>query len=87
MQSLRNTFQHLSFKDFLGVFLLCSMPNMTGRPGCRTMEMNGGSSASYVPRLRPLLSLVSTLLNRSGNRRAFDYQERAGDHFHCTVEP
>ena len=25
-----------------------SMPNMTGRPGCRTMEMNGGSSAPYL---------------------------------------
>ena len=27
---------------------LFSMPNMTGRPGCQTMEMNGGSSASYL---------------------------------------
>ena len=25
-----------------------SMPNMTGRPGHRTMEMNGGSSAPYL---------------------------------------
>ena len=27
-----------------------SMPNMTGRPGHRTMEMNGGSSTSYLAR-------------------------------------
>ena len=26
------------------------LANMTGRPGCRTMEMNGGSSAPYLAR-------------------------------------
>ena len=28
-----------------------STPDMIGRPGCRTMEMNGGSSASYLARV------------------------------------
>ena len=34
-----------------------SIPNMTGRPGCWTMEVNGGSSASHLARtpLRPLV--------------------------------
>ena len=45
---------------------------MTGRPGHRTMEMNGGSSASYLVRT-PCVPLFCTLLNRGGN-----YQERAG---------
>ena len=54
------------------------MPNMTGRPGYRTMEMNGGSSASS------LVPLASTLFSRGGNRRAF---RLPGDHFHSTVEP
>ena len=47
-----------------------SMPNMTGRPGCRTMEMNGGSSAPYLART-PCVPLFFTLFNRGGNRRAF----------------
>ena len=41
---------------------------MTGRPGCRTMEMIGGSSASYLAR-PPCVSLFCTLFNRDGNRR------------------
>ena len=43
---------------------------MTGRPGYRTMEMIGGSSASYLART-PCVPLFSTLFNRGGNRRAF----------------
>ena len=39
------------------VRLRISMPDMTGRPGCRTMEMNGGSSVPYLARttFRPLV--------------------------------
>ena len=46
------------------------VPNMTGRPGCQTMEMNGGSSVRYLART-PCVPLFSTLFNRGGNRRAF----------------
>ena len=46
------------------------MPNMTGRQGHRTMEMNGGSSAPYLA-CTPLRSLVCTLFNKAGSRRAF----------------
>ena len=59
---------------------------MTGRPGCRTMEMIGGSSASYLART-PCVSLFSTLFTRLETEGLLDYQGRAGDHFHCTVEP
>ena len=61
-----------------------SMPNMTGRPGHRTMEMNGGSSAPYLART-PCVPLFCTLFNRDGNRRAFGLPGAGGDHFHCTV--
>ena len=54
-------------------FFVMSMPNMSGRLGCRTMEMNGGSSASY--------------LARTPCRRAFRLPGEGGDHVHCTVEP
>ena len=63
-----------------------SMPNMTGRPGYRTMEMVGGSSVSYLART-PCVPFFSTLFNRGGNRRAFRLPGKGGDHFHCTVEP
>ena len=63
-----------------------SMPNMTGRPGYRTMEMSGGSSAPYLAGTR-CVPLFCTLFNRGGNRRAFRLPGAAGDHFHCTVEP
>ena len=42
---------------------------MTGRPGHRTMEMIGGSSAPYLART-PCVPLFCTLFNRDGNRRA-----------------
>ena len=60
--------------------------NMTELPGCRTMEMNGGSSASYLTRT-PCVPLFCTLLYRDGNRRAFRLPGEGEDHFHCTVEP
>ena len=48
---------------------LVSLPNMSGRPGtCRTVEMNRGSSASY---LACTLSVFCTLFHRGGKRRAF----------------
>ena len=43
---------------------------MTGRPGDRTMEMNGGSSVLYLART-PYVPSVCTLFNRVGKRRAF----------------
>ena len=53
------------------VFLsLCSMPNMTGRPGFRTMEMIGGSSAPYLART-PCVPLCCTSFNRVGNKERF----------------
>ena len=48
--------------------------------------MNGGSSAPCLA-CTPCVPLFSTLFNRGGNRRAFRLPGRAGDHFHCTVEP
>ena len=58
---------------------------MTGRPGYRTMEMIGGSSAPYLART-PCVPLFCTSFNRVGNKERLDYQGRAGDHFHCAVE-
>ena len=63
-----------------------SVPNMTGRPGCRTMEMNGGSSVSYLTRT-PCVPLFPTLFNRDGDRRAFRLLGEGRDHVHCAVEP
>ena len=63
-----------------------STPNMTGRPGCRTMEVIGGSSVSYLART-PCVPLFSTLFNRGGSRRASRLAGEGGGHFHCTVEP
>ena len=51
-----------------------STPNMTGRPGCRTMAMNGGSSTSHLA-CTPCVSLFCTLF------------KGGGDHVHCAVEP
>ena len=58
-------------------FCLCSMPDMTGRPGRRTMEMFGGSTASYLactPRI-PLFVLIFVGLE---TKNVLDYQGRAG---------
>ena len=62
------------------------MPHVTGRPGCWTMELNGGSSASYLSRA-PCVPLFSTLFTKGGNRRAFRLPGEGGDHLHCAEEP
>ena len=59
---------------------------MTGRPGYRTMEMNGGTSAPYLART-PCVPLFVHYLMRVETEGLLDYQGRAEDHFHCTVEP
>ena len=71
--------------NFVYVFS-CLGTDITGRPGYRTMEMIGGSSASYLART-PCVPSFCTLFNRGGNRRAFRLPGAGGDHFHCTVEP
>ena len=43
---------------------------MTGRPGYRTMEMIGGSSAPYLART-PCVPLFCTSFNRVGNKERF----------------
>ena len=62
------------------------VPNMTGRPGCRTMEINGGSSVLYLA-CTPCVQFVLISTNRGGKRRAFKLPGERGDHFHCAVEP
>ena len=63
-----------------------STPDMTGRPGCRTIEMNGGSSGSYLASTL-CVPLLCTLFNRGGKRRTFRRPGEGGDHLHCTAEP
>ena len=66
---------------FICVFCFCrslhSMPNMTGRPGYRTMEMNGGSSALYLG-CAPCVPLIVHCLMRVEAEGLLDYQGRAG---------
>ena len=51
------------------------------------MEMNGGSSTPYLART-PCVPLCFVLrLIGVETEGVLDYQGRAGDHFHCTVEP
>ena len=57
-----------------------SMPTMTGRPGYRTMGMNGGSCAPHLART-PCVPLFSTLFNRGGSRRAFRLPGAGGGSF------
>ena len=47
--------------------------------------MIGGSSAPYLART-PCVPFVLRL-TRLETKNVLDYQGRAGDHFHCTVEP
>ena len=54
-----------------------SMPNMTGRPGYSTMEMNGGSSAPYLA-CTPCVPLFVHCLIRVEAEGLLDYQGRAG---------
>ena len=51
--------------------------DMTGRPGHRTMEVIGGSSASYLA-CTPCVPSFCTLFSKGGSRRAFRLQGRAG---------
>ena len=50
------------------------------------MEMNGGSSAPYLA-CTPCVPLFCALFLGVETEELLDYQGRAGDHFHCTVEP
>ena len=59
---------------------------MAGRPGYRTMEMIGGSSASYLTRT-PCVPLFCTSFSKGGNTRVFRLLGEGGDHLYCTVEP
>ena len=52
------------------------MPNMIGRPGHRTMEMIGGSSAPYLARTLPFPCFVLCLIVETEG--LLDYQGRAG---------
>ena len=63
-----------------------SMPNITGRPGYWTMEMNGGSSAPYLA-CTPCVPLFVHCLIRVEAEGLLDYQGRAEIIFHCMVEP
>ena len=52
------------------------------------MEINGGSSASYLACTPCVPLCLYTWFNRSGSRRrVFRLLGVGGDHFHCTVEP
>ena len=57
-----------------------------GRPGCWTMDMNGGSSAPYLA-CTPCAPVFCTLCNKGGNRRACRLPGAGGDRFCCAVEP
>ena len=62
------------------------MPKMTGRPGHRTMEMNGGSSAPYLA-CTPCVPLFVHCSLRVEAEGLFRLPGAGGDHFHCMVEP
>ena len=68
-----------AFKS-LELFILCncisSMPNITG-PGCQTLEINGGSSASYLART-PCIPLFVLCLLGVETEGFLDYQARTG---------
>ena len=54
--------------------------DMTGRPGYRTMEMIGGSSAPYLART-PCVPLFCTSFNRVGNKERFRLPGAGGGSF------
>ena len=62
------------------------MPDMTGRPGCRTMEMFGGSTASYLART-PRIPLFMLIFIGQETKNVFRLPGAGGEHFHCTVDP
>ena len=53
------------------------MPDMTGRPGCWTMEMFGGSAASYLART-PRIPLFVLIFIGLETKNVLGYQGRAG---------
>ena len=53
------------------------MPDVTGRPGYWTMEMNGGSSAPHLA-CTPCVPLFVHCLKRVEAEGLLDYQGRAG---------
>ena len=53
------------------------MPDMTGRPGRRTKEMFGGSTASYLART-PRIPLFVLIFIGLEIKKRLDYQGRAG---------
>ena len=53
------------------------MPDMTGRPGCQTMEMFGGRAASYLART-PRIPLFMLIFIGLETKNVLDYQGRAG---------
>ena len=57
---------------------------MTGRAGHQTMEMNGGSTASY-PRVHPSRPLVYTWFNRFVTKKG-RLPGATWDRFCCTVK-
>ena len=59
---------------------------MTGRPGHRTMEMNGTSTVSYLMRT-PRVPFCHAYFNRSGSKEPFSFPGATWDRFRCTVEP
>ena len=63
-----------------GVIRADTTPNMAGRPGCRTMEMNGGSSAPYLA-CTPCVPLFCTSFNRCGSTGAFRLPGAGGGSF------
>ena len=54
--------------------------DMTGRPGCRTMKIIGGSSVPHLT-CTPCVPLFCTLFNRGGNRRVFRLPRAGGGSF------
>ena len=74
--------ERLTVPSSRGVTRECqlSMPNMTGRPGYRTMEMIGGSSAPYLTRT-PCVPLFCTSFNRVGNKERFRLPGAGGGSF------
>ena len=53
------------------------MPDMTGRPGCRTMDMFGGSTAAYLART-PRIPLFVLIFIGLETKSVLVYQGRAG---------
>ena len=60
---------------------------MTGRPGHRTMEMNGKSTVSYLVRTPRVPFFMLILIGLAGSKEPFSFPGATWDHFRCTVEP